>query len=192
MKEIRMRTFIPAYLIIPLIGMLPDSLLAQENIEPNAFVLGGWAGYGQVNVDTDNSSGSSGGAFALGIRAGYTISSRIIMGIELNGWTLKAYNFNDPTKGESISNLSAFISYFPVNNLPIYVSGGAGGTSYTNNDPMLSGREHGNSWFVGSGYEYPISKQLKLVPQIRYSKGSFTGGNYHVYEMSLGMNWYSK
>jgi Outer membrane protein beta-barrel domain len=192
MKEIRLRTIIPAYLIIPLIGMLPDSLLAQENIEPNAFVLGGWAGYGQVNVDTDNSSGSSEGAFALGFRAGYTISSRIIMGIELNGWTLKSYNFNDPTKGESISNLSAFISYFPVNNLPIYVSGGAGGTSYTNNDPMLSSSEHGNSWFVGSGYEYPISKQLKLVPQIRYSKGSFTGGNYHVYEMSLGMNWYSK
>ena len=170
----------------------PETVSAQQYIEPNAFVLGGWAGYGQVDMDIDNSSNSSRGSFALGFRAGYAITSRTIMGIELSGWTLKAYDVKDPSKGESLSNLSAFVNYFPANYSPIYVTGGVGKTSYVNNSPMLSGRDKGGSWFVGSGYEYPVSKQLMLVPQIRYSQGNFTGGNYHVYEISLGMNWYPK
>jgi len=189
MRAVRWETIVQTCLIIPFIGIIPEAVSAQEYIEPNTFSFGGWAGYGSMNVSKDNGSNSSQSAFALGFKAGYTITSRVRMGFELNGWTLKAYNYNDPSQGESIGNLSAFINYFPVNDFPIYLAGGAGKSVYTNNNPTISGRDTGGSWFVGSGYEYPISKQWMLVPQIRYGQGNFTGASYRVYEMSLGMNW---
>jgi len=144
-----------------------------------------------MNVNTDNISRSSYGTFTLGLSGGYTITSKLIMGIELNGWTLKAFNTEDPSEGESVSNVSIFINYFPFVNHPLFIDGGGGRLSYTNNSPNVNGRDKGGSWFVGSGYEIPISNKLVLVPQIRYSQGNFTGGDFEVYEIALGTRWYS-
>jgi len=180
-----------AGLFIIIIWMLPEIILAQENVDRNGFVLGGWAGYGQMNVNTDNISRSSYGTFALGFSGGYTITSKIVMGIELNGWTLKAFDTKDPSRGESISNISIFINYLPIVGLPLFIEGGGGQLSYTNNSSNVNGRDKGGSWFVGSGYEIPISKKLITVPQIRYSQGNFTGGDFKVYELALGIKWYS-
>ena len=191
MRTKQLRKIFLAGLFITIIWMLPEIILAQENIDRNGFVLGGWAGYGQMNVNTDNISRSSYGTFALGFSGGYAITSNIVMGIELNGWTLKAFDTKDPSRGESISNISMFANYFPVDNMPLFIEGGGGQLSYTNNSPNVNGRDKGGSWFVGSGYEIPISKKLMLVPQIRYSQGNFTGGDFKVYELALGMKWYS-
>jgi hypothetical protein len=192
MSAIRWRRLSLAILLMSFIGMQPRMLFAREYIEPGEFVFGGWAGYGHVNVVETGSAASSGGAFALGFRAGYAIASSTVIGLEVNGWTLKPYDINDPSKGESISNFSVFVNYFPVVNSPVYVAGGAGRTTYVNNSPALSGRDQCGSWFVGTGYEYPISGQFMLEPQLRYSHGNFSGGNYHVLEMVLGMSWHTR
>lgn len=180
-----------AGLFISIFWMLPEIILAQENVYRNGFVLGGWAGYGQMNVNTDNISSSSIGTFALGFSGGYAITPKVVMGIELNGWTIKAFDPKDPSKGESISNVSIFINYFPFVNLPLFIEGGGGQLSYTNNSPNVNGRDKGGSWFIGSGYEIPISNKLVFVPKIRYSQGNFTGVDFKVYELVLGMKWYS-
>jgi len=180
-----------AGLFIIIIWMLPEIILAQENVDRNGFVLGGWAGYGQMDVNTDNNTRNSYGTFALGFSGGYAITSNIVMGIELNGWTLKAFNTKDPSKGESVSNVSLFLNYFPFVNRPLFIEGGGGQLSYTNNSTNINGRDKGGSWFVGSGYEIPILNKLVLVPQMRYSRGNFTGGDFKVYELALGMRWYS-
>jgi hypothetical protein len=182
---------ISSCLIVSVFGIFPEKISAEEYIERTGIVIGGWAGYGLMDVNTDDSSGSSHGTFALGLKGGYAITSKFITGLELNGWTLKAYNNKDPSKGETVSNVSIFINYFPFKYLPIYFAGGGGQLSYTNNSPSVNGRDKGGSWFVGSGYEYKISNKLLLVPQIRYSQGNFTGGNFNVYEIAVGMNWYS-
>ena len=185
-----MKLFLAVF-FITIIWMLPETILAQDNVDRNGFALGGWAGYGQMNVNTDNISRSSYGTFALGFSGGYAITSKIVMGIELNGWTLKAFDTKDPSRGESISNISIFLNYFPIVGLPLFIEGGGGQLSYTNNSPNVNGRDKGGSWFVGSGYEIPISPKLIIVPQIRYSQGNFTGGDFKVYELALGMRWYS-
>jgi hypothetical protein len=174
------------------IGMQPRILFARENIEPGEFVFGGWAGYGHVNVVEAGSGASSGGAFSLGFSGGYAIASSAVIGLEVNGWTLKAYDINDPSRGESISNFSGYVNYFPLVDSPVYVAVGAGRTTYVNNSPALGGRDQGGSWFAGTGYEYPISGQLMLEPRLRYSHGNFSGGNYHVLEMALGMSWHTR
>lgn len=179
-----------ATLLICSIGVQP--VQAETYLKPDKFLLGGWAGLGHVSLDINNTPSRSENALAMGFRAGYATTSRVLIGFEFNGWTLKSYDFNDPSKGESISNFSAFINYFPMEDSPVFVTGGAGRSSYTNNSPTVSGREHGGSWFVGTGYEYPISAQLMLEPQLRYSHGNFSGGQYHVIEMAVGVSWQAR
>ncbi|MGA7593688.1 MAG: outer membrane beta-barrel protein [Gallionella sp.] len=192
MSAIRRGGVFAASLLLCCIGMQPQPAFAETYLKPGKFLFGGWAGLGHVSLDANNGTGRSKNALALGFRAGYATTSRALIGVEFNGWTLKSYNFNDPSSGESISNFSAFIHYLPMDDSPVFVTGGAGITSYANNTPAASGRDNGGSWFVGTGYEYPISGQLMLEPQIRYSHGDFSGGKYHVIEMAVGVSWQAR
>jgi hypothetical protein len=166
--------------------------LAQEKIDRTGYMIGGSAGYGSVDVHTAEVSKDSYGTFALGFRGGYAVNPHAVIGIELNGWTLKPYDYNgrDPAKGESVSNVSLFVNYFPLAEIPVYIAGGAGQLTYTNNSQEINGRDSGSSWFAGGGYEIPISKETMLVPQFRYSQGQFTGGDFAVYEFAIGLHWY--
>jgi hypothetical protein len=188
----RWKMLVPACLIASISALLPENLSAQEyGGHAGALEISGWAGYGLVDVNANNSAASSRSAFALGFRGGYAITSRVAVGLELSGWTINAYDFNNPSHGESISNVSAYMDYSPFNDLPLYFTWGGGQTSYVNNDPLVAGgRDSGGSWFLGSGYEYPLAEKLMLVPQIRYSRGSFSSGDFHAYEMALGLKWY--
>jgi len=143
-----------------------------------------------VNLDSGNISSSSNGTFALGFTGGYAITSRFVLGVEVNGWTVKSYNLQDPSKGESISNVSVGINYFPFV-LPLFIDVVVGQVSYTNNCPNVSGRDKGVSWFLGSGFELPITKKFVFVPQLRYSQGNLPGVDFSVVEVTLGIKWYS-
>jgi hypothetical protein len=147
-------------------------------------------GPGKCISDSGNISRSSNGTFTLGFTGGYAITSRFVLGVEVNGWTLKSYNLEDPSQGESISNVSIGINYFPFV-LPLFIDAGVGQASYTNNSPNVSGRDKGVSWFLGSGFELPINEKLVFVPQLRYSQGNFTGVDFTVVEVTLGIRWYS-
>ena len=169
--------------------LLPGTLRAEEyGWQAGGAEFSGWAGYGLVDVNTGSSQRGSRSALAMGLRAGYRVTPRTVVGLELSGWTLQAYDFNNPDRGESIGNASAYMDYWPLHALPLYLTLGGGGTSYVNNDPLaVPGRGKGYSWFLGGGYEYPVSAKVALVPQLRYSQGNFSGGDFRAYEISLGL-----
>lgn len=186
-----MRAFFLTVLLFSVLAIAQGASLARENVDRTGYVIGASAGYGSVDVHTTEVSKDSYGTFALGFRGGYAVTPHAVIGIELNGWTLKPYDFNDdPTKGESVSNVSLFVNYFPFEEIPIYITGGAGQLSYINNSAEVNGRDSGSSWFAGGGYEISLSKEIMLVPQFRYSEGEFTGGDFSVYEFAVGVNWY--
>lgn len=192
MRVSRWSVLVQTCCMAPLLWFSPGEASAEEGINRDGLFFAGVAGgYGLVKVHTENGSENSEGTFALGFRGGYAINSAIMAGVELNGWTLKAYDYNDPSKGESVSDISIFINYFPFNQSVMYFTGGVGQISYTNNSPAVNGRDKGGSWFVGGGYEYKWAEKISVVPQIRYSQGNFTGGSFNVYEIAIGVNWYS-
>jgi hypothetical protein len=164
---------------------------AQDNSIRNGFTFGGNIGYGCMKINHDNSPHESDSTFALGLHGGYAITPKIIAGIELNGWTIKASNLRDPSAGEFINNYSMFVNVFPFE-IPVYFTGGGGVSRYRNNSPDVDGGESGNGWFLGCGYEIPITDTFMCAPQIRYSKGNFSGGDYDVTEVSISFHWYSK
>jgi hypothetical protein len=168
-----------------------DNCFAQNDIIRKGFTFGGTVGYGSIGVNHDLNMHYSGKSFALGFQGGYAVTPKIILGLELNGWTIKPFDLYDPTVGESVSNTSIFLNVFPFNNIPFYFSGGAGKSYYRNNSPLVNGQEAGTATFVGCGYELPLSRRLSIGPQFRHSRGSFSGGDYGVSEIALAIHWYS-
>jgi len=190
MHAIRQPAFVAAVIAAALV---PSVSFAQDELERNGFVLGAWAGYGAMKLNTryPAAASSSSGTLAMGIKVGYALGTRVTAGVEANGWTLHAYDNTDPTRGEALSNASLFANYFPLETLPLFFEAGGGETTYINNAPAVSAHDTGSQRFVGAGYEYALSGGFFLVPQVRYARGDFGGGNFRVWEAALGVTWYS-
>ncbi len=171
--------------------LLPSACFAEDELERNGFMLGGWAGYGAVKLNTryPAAPSSSTGTLAFGVKAGYALGTRVTVGLEANGWTLHAYDNTDPTRGEALSNASVFANYFPLATLPLFLQAGGGETTYINNAPAISAHDTGRQRFVGAGYEILLGGSFFLVPQVRYARGDFSGGNFRVWEAAVGVTW---
>jgi len=162
---------------------------AQGDNDLRGLTFGGSIGYGRINYNYDNKAHQNEDTFALGFQGGYAVTRNIILGVEFNGWTLEGFDPWDKTKGESVSNYALFAEIFPFHS-PMYFVGGAGVSRYINNNPRIKGRESGTALFIGCGYEFPITKSLKYAPQIRYSRGSYSGGDYYAAELAIAVHWY--
>ena len=121
------------------------------------------------------------------------------VGLEVNGWLLQASNLNDPTVGESASNVLGVIDVFPTRKIPLFIRGGGGLAMYQNNRPGESGGT-GWSWTGGAGYEVRFSERLGLAPIVEYAYGRFddvrnpitveTGRHYSVVEFKVAVIWH--
>ena len=121
------------------------------------------------------------------------------VGLEMNGWLLQAFNLNDPTVGESVSNVFGVIDLFPTRKIPLFLRGGGGLAMYQNNRPAESGGT-GWSWTGGAGYEVRFSERVGLAPIVEYAYGRFgdvsnpitveTGRHSSVVEFKLAVIWH--
>jgi len=121
------------------------------------------------------------------------------VGLEINGWLLQGFNLNDPTVGESVSNVLGVIDVFPIRKIPLFIRGGGGLAMYQNNRPEESGGT-GHSWAGGAGYEIRFTKRLGLAPMMEYAYGRFddvrnpitveTGRHYSVVEFRVAAIWH--
>lgn len=183
-----------------LLSVLANESYAQDNINRKGFTLGTSLGYGSINYEHKDIRASE-DSFAFGLQAGYAITPNIIVGLEANGWTIEAFNnyvcyyyyyydYDEPSKGESISNISMFLDVFPFNNSPFYITGGVGKGYYEKYGRYDYYEDEGPTWFLGCGYEFPITNSITYAPQFRYSKGNFHYGDYNVAELSIALHLY--
>jgi hypothetical protein len=189
-------------IICSLILVFAYSSYAQDDIIRNGLYLGFSLGYGNTGYKYQDIN-TSDDTLAMGLQAGYAIIPDIILGLETNGWTIRAYNdssyyyyyyyyYEEPTEGESISNVSLFLNVFPFHNRSFYITGGIGKAYYENYSRYEHYKDDGGEWFLGCGYEFPITKRLMYAPQFRYSRGNFSNGEYNVKEISIALHWYPK
>lgn len=180
--------------------VFPYSSYAQDNINRKGFTLGTTLGYGSINYEYKDINASE-DTFALGLQVGCAITPKFIAGLEVNGWTIEAFNsggyfayyyyyYDEPSEGESISNVSMFLNIFPINNRPFYITCGIGKGYYEKYLGHEVYEDGGLSWFLGCGYEFPITKAMTFAPQFRYSNGNFHHGNYNVSELSIAFRYY--
>jgi hypothetical protein len=132
-------------------------------------------GEGQLQLTSDQQQGTRHPTFAFGIVGGHKIGSRARVGMQVNGWLLQASNFNDPTVGESVSNVMFLVDAFPVRKSPLFLRGGVGLAMYTNNRPTGT-NGNGLGWTAGVGYEIPLTRNVGLAPIVDYASGHLGDG----------------
>ena len=146
--------------------------VSPANTQANSpWWVSGEFGEGQLKLSSDQQQGDAVPTFALGFAGGRQINNFARVGVKLNGWLLQASDLNDPTVGESVSNVMGIIDVFPLRRSRLFVRGGWGWASYTNNQPTGS-NGNGVGWETGAGYEIPLRGQLRLAPTVEYAAGS--------------------
>jgi hypothetical protein len=169
---------------------------AEESVRP--WWIGGELGAGELKFSSDQSPGDRNTTFALGFVGGHSLGSRARIGMEVNGWLLQAFDLNNPTVGESVTNVMGIADVFPVPKVPFFFRGGAGGAFYTNSRPE-GFNSSGWAWTAGAGYEIPVWKELRVAPMVAWSAGRFgdvrnpiiteTGRRFSVVEFKLDILW---
>lgn len=171
-------------------------LPARAQVSPSAF--GGarsspwWVsfepGAGQLRLSSDQIQGNRTTLFALGFAGGYRPMDMVRVGLHLNGWLLQAFDLNNPTVGESVSNTGLVVDVFPMRRTPLFARGGFGLSTYTNNRPLgINGR--GPGWEAGSGYEIPIHGRVNLVPMVEWAEGGLGTGSPDTFPTQTGLHY---
>ena len=155
-------------------------------------------GAGQIKMSTDQTRGKGVTTFAMGFAGGRKVTDWARVGLHLNGWLLQAFNLNDPTVGESVSNVNGIVDVFPIRNRTLFLRAGGGLSMYTN-ERLEGGFGNGPGWEIGGGYEYRIRGNLSLAPEAGYSAGGLgngyvsppaaTGLHFSVLEFKLAANY---
>lgn len=161
--------------------------------------IGAEFGAGQLQLSSDQLTGNRNTTFALGFLGGHSLGSRARIGLEVNGWLLQAFDLNNPTVGESVTNVMGIADIFPVARVPLFLRAGAGGTFYENDRPE-GNNGRGWSWTAGGGYEFRFIEKLGLAPVVAYSAGRFgdvrnpitveTGRRFSVVEFKIDILWH--
>lgn len=185
--------------LILLIGGFACPTLGQEGGAVRPWWIGAEFGEGQFQLNSDQVHRNRKATFALGFVGGHSLGNRARIGLELNGWLLQAFNLNDPTVGESVSNALVAVDAFPIRKVPFFLRAGTGGAFYQNNRPEGFGGS-GWCWTTGVGYEIRLGKNFGLAPMVNYSAGSFgevrnvttieTGRSYSVVGFVAGVIWH--
>ena len=128
-------------------------------------------GDGQLRLTSNQFAGSRRATFELGLAGGHRIGNHARIGLDVDGWLLQAYNYNNPIVGESVTNVLGMIDVFPLRNIPLFLRAGAGLALYTNNRPLQFGGT-GWAWTAGAGYELPLPKRFGLAPIVDFDAGS--------------------
>jgi hypothetical protein len=184
--------------------MVPiGSSLAPPRATEERAVRPWWVGLelgdGQLELTSDQSNGSRNPAFALGFAGGHSLGSWARIGLELNGWLLQSFNLNNPTVGESVSNVLVVVDAFPIRKRLLFLRAGPGVALYQNNRPGgFDGS--GWSWTAGVGYEVPLTERFGLAPIVDYAAGTLgdvhnllaveTGRHYSVVEFKVAIVWH--
>ena len=156
-------------LLVPLLAFSAPSVCRAQTPAHSGFWVAGELGYGSVTLDSNVSSRSHGG-FAMGFEGGYAFNPVFSVGLRLGGCTLEASNLNDPSRGESLSQFFAIVRVYPWRGQRIFLRGGAGSLRYTNNRPLEFGGS-GTGFFLGAGFEFPVSKRFRIAPVLDFTSG---------------------
>lgn len=179
---------------------------AQESpVEPirvhydGPWWISGGLGEGQLRLSSDQQKYKRVSTFAISFAGGHRIGNHVRAGIDVGGWTLQAFDLNNPAVGESVGNVLAVVDYLPVRKRGLYVRGGVGWATYNNNRPTGTNGS-GLAWEAGSGYEFRVRGGLRLAPTVTYAAGRLgndpyatiplTARRYNVFDFKLAVAYH--
>ena len=152
----RLRSFVE----VAILSLVASAVAAAQHPQKRAGLwVGVGTGYGGAKASCDNcASGSWTGGVTGFVRAGGTLGPSVRLGGTLEGWTRRSDGV-----AESMTNLAASVSYYPIGSLSFFVTGGLGVSRYRTNTSPVAG---GTGWGVvlGIGYDLDVSRRVSLSP----------------------------
>ena len=183
--------FLTAALLLALLGT--GAAQAQHPQTRQGFWIGFGLGFGSLGrscagcSNIDRESGVSGF-----LKMGGTISDKLLLGGETDGWTGKM-------QGSLVTagNLSFTAYYYPAPANGFFLRGGLGFASYHEEGEDPAG---GFGFTFGAGYDIRVGTNFSLTPAANFSWGSLgdvhtggivtTGTKENVLQVGLGFTWH--
>jgi hypothetical protein len=151
--------------ILPLLltlAVLPA--VAQAQSKPNTrqgFWIGFGFGPGSTGVDCTQCDDSRANGFTGYLRLGGTLSPKLLLGGESNGWVNIASGVD-----EDMEFASVVLLWYPKSEGAWYLKFGLGGMTFTSTDSVTGDKIEADapSFSLGGGYEIRTGRNFSIVP----------------------------
>ena len=171
------------FLIILAVGAVPALGQEQEaDDNPNkrsGFFIGIGFGYGVLSIE--DAPESEGGLSGM-LRLGGTLSQKVLIGIESNGW-----NKSESGVTLNFSSLAAAIQFYPSSTGGFFLTGGAGIGVLS-----LSGfdSEIGLSVLLGLGFDVRVGSNISISPFLNGYASTINGFTISVGQLGVGITFH--
>lgn len=158
-------------LLFTLLTVASTSLSAQEGgrNQRRGFWFSLGVGPAAMGDDCSTCTGDPVYGASGNIRLGGTLSQRFLLGADIAGWAITAFNA-DQTIGAA--TLSLF--WYPSPQGALYIKAGAGGMRYThmNRNTNSETIDDAGVLTLGVGYEFRVGRNISFVPYLNaYASG---------------------
>lgn len=180
-----------------LLMLVASTARAQYAQRRDGFWIGFGLGYGTANISCDDcGSGPRTGGVTGFLKLGGTPSRNVLIGGTVNAWS---HSSGGAT--ETMGNVTASVSVYPLAASGLFVTGGLGFSNYdVNTSPSVSGTGWG--FTTGVGYDIRVGRTVSLTPVMSFvfggvgelqqsSGGTFaTGWKQNVVDFGLGVTFH--
>ena len=118
------------------------------------------------------------------VRAGGTLSQRLLIGGEVNGWTKTQ---DDATL--TFTNVGPVLLFYPSANGGLFVKGGLGLANVEVELGSFSVEDNGVGLTLGLGYDARVGRKFALTPYFDIVASSFDGGSFNQVAFGLAFTW---
>ena len=156
-------------IVAALAGMtlLPAGLSAQRSQTREGFWIAFGVGQGNLSWKCDGCTDQDHGGPTGFLRLGGTPSQKVLLGAELNFWSL------DFGATEITAGYSAFTAYwYPSVTSGLFLKGGFGGAVFTRATATTEATSTGGALVLGAGYDIRVGQKISITPML-----SFWGSN---------------
>ena len=143
-------------------------------------------GFGHGSLGCDECGGEREGSLSGNLRLGGTLSQKVLLGFETNGW------YKDEGGATlTMGNASAVVIFYPSQTGGFHLKGGLG-VSRLELDLDGFGRlsETGAGALLGIGYDFRVGRNFSLTPYLNGLGGNFDGGTANFWQIGLGVSWH--
>jgi outer membrane protein with beta-barrel domain len=149
------------------------------------FWIGFGLGWGSFSLKCSGCSGSE-GSFSGYLKMGGTLSPKLLLGGETNGWT-KSEGGATLTAG----NASATMYFYPAPASGFFLRGGLGFASLSAGSGGTTASESGWGFTLGTGYDIRVGAKMSIVPVANFNWGDLGSGvKQNVFQIAVGLTWH--
>ena len=174
-----------AILALLLTGLVAIPGAAQNPQTREGFWISFGFGVGSLGCDDCGDDEREVGT-NFNLRLGGTMSQRLLIGGEVNGWTKSERGVT-----LTVSNIGPVLLFYPNAGGGLFLKGGIGmaNTSLDPGNGSLTIEETGVGITIGLGYDARVGRRFALTPYFDILGSSYDGGSFNQVAFGLGFTW---